>query len=95
MEDQRYLFLVELNNGSKSLFIGRQWDFYSQFIVCCRTELEARNTHPSGRTIIAPFWHHDWIDYDLRHWDDKLYVTCIGVALETTDNGVIMAKMMS
>lgn len=92
METERYLFLVE--NRTKPVFVGRQWNYYKQFIVCCKTEIEARNTHPSGVEVKAGFWDLDWVGYDARQ-STKLNVKCLGIALETTGDGVIMAKTIS
>ncbi len=91
MQYERRLFLVE--NSNKPVFIGRQWDYYRQFVVCCETEIDARNTHPSGAEVKAESWHLNWIDYDSRQ-SSKLNVKCLGIALESTGNGVIMSKMM-
>jgi hypothetical protein len=92
-EEQRYLFLVERAKKPVS-FIGRQWNCYSQFIVCCKTVIDAQNTHPSGTEVKPESWYIEWIDYNERH-GNLLDVKCLGVALETTEDGVIMAKMMT
>jgi len=75
---QDMLFLVERHDAG-------DYDTFSEFLVCCATEAEARDTHPSGDCRR----NHTWIKREEIH---LLNVTCIGVALSGVERGVLLAS---
>jgi len=79
------LFTVEWPDSS--------WDTYRGFVIWCRSEEEARNTHPNGITIEE--WKEGkvlkcctWVDYSYR---DLLIVTRVkrkpGIVMSDFHNG--------
>lgn len=83
------LYLVSSN---KKCLSGHGYDTYDSFVVCCKTEDEARRTHPQGS--------RDWKNLDT--WGQSnwvvakeiplLDVTYLGVADDKTEEGVILAS---
>lgn len=63
--------------------VETQWDMYSDFVVCCATEAEARDTCPGGHE-----WKYrgGWIE---RAETAKLKVTPLGVAYSETPTGLV------
>lgn len=53
--EQLQLFTVEWEKGGQRDYS----DYYSEFVVCCRNEEEARQTHPGG-SFVYDKETHEW-----------------------------------
>lgn len=62
------------------------WDYYDSFVICCNSEDEARQYHPSGR-IMGKWRFSDWPDSDL-----DVGVKCLGEANSNVTLGVICSS---
>lgn len=88
MSQQNKLFLVEIKDWPLT---DCEYDFFDGFIVCCQTEIDARNTHPRGGRR-GNLWDADsWIKQDLTH-TEALTVTFLGIADEKTKLGVVLSS---
>lgn len=66
---------------------GRGYDTYDSFIVCCKTEDEARRTHPSGTHRGSD--DRTWVREEELNLLD---VECIGNANDNIEVGVVLAS---
>ena len=68
---KKYLYVITVNEN-----LG--YDVYIGAVVCATSEAEARRIHPSGEAWPNPDKWGEWVEFD--QVDDKIDVTCIGVA---------------
>lgn len=85
----RMIWLVEWKEWSG-------YDVYMSFVVCCETEEEARNTHPSQSGSSYDLYKEEWGKWG--EWVKKedvgqLCVTKLGVAFTETPSGVLTNSM--
>jgi hypothetical protein len=88
MAQQNKLFLVQLKDWPLP---DRRYDSYNEFVICCATEIDARDTHPQGSLFhkIGLGWDaYSWIEKDLVY-SDALTVTFLGFADEKIQPGII------
>jgi len=76
---------------------GGRYDVYNSFMICCRTEEEARYTHPDGIKLsdVVPRKYPDWPPINKV---DLIKVVEIGNAyaeyVKSIDNGVLDNKFV-
>lgn len=85
MTMDNYLYLV--NRIGTKCRIESEWDVFNSFVVCCKTEQEARETHPDGH-----FNKDDWDGWVPKEDIDLLNVTYLGIADVKTAIGVVLAS---
>lgn len=83
----RLLWLVEW----LECYAERDWDVYSDFVVCCAREEEARDTHPATDAQFGDGWtrHGSYDDWIQRSETSALRVTSLGVAYSATPEGLV------
>ncbi len=82
------LYRVSTND---SCLTGHGYDTYDSFVVCCKTEEEARRTHPkcSREKDLARWDNGGWVEAQEIHLLDVVY---LGLADAKTEEGVILAS---
>lgn len=85
MTQQNKLFLVQIKDWPLE---GRRYDSFSEFVICCQTETDARNTHPSVDPCTGKWDHDSWIEQD-RVYTEAVTVTFLGFADEKIQPGII------
>jgi hypothetical protein len=67
------------------------YDSYDSFVLCCDSEEEARDMHPSGCEREYARWRRDWVEWEKRT-TPTLTVILLGEASEGTEPGVVIAS---
>ncbi len=71
------------------------YDSYDSFVIVCKTEEIARNTHPSNGEY--KWWNNEMYDRQCNSWVKEedvpnLTVTHVGVANENTEDGLVCSS---
>jgi hypothetical protein len=86
------LYLVSSNNRCRT---GKGYDTFDSFVVCCKTEQDARETYPDGRKF-KDIHEQDkrctWSSWIHEEEIPLLDVVFLGIAEAGAEEGVILAS---